>query len=91
MALTQEEADKIERCKRAHERRWGASCLPLASKRITPEEFESFLKDGDTIGLPAKRQSGQIVMITDKESGSRTFWDISGWRIRRIAEREPIY
>lgn len=67
------------RAKRAHERRWGTSTLPI---------------EVCVIGSGGKRVDGRpnplpFIRSIDRETGSVVDWSFAGDRLCRLAERQP--
>lgn len=71
----------MERARRAHERRWGQSVLPIEATACTPE----------TPPLEGVRYVGvtRFIRTVDHESGSMCDWSYQYSRVTRIAERAP--
>lgn len=71
-----QESDAKYRAILAHERRWGQSVLVSVRLIEGGEQAKAY-------GVP------RFMRATDMENGASTDWDFSGWRIRRLGEKEP--
>lgn len=72
-----QESDAKYRVILGHERRWGQSVVAIAVSLIVGGD------QARAYGVP------RFMRAEDMESGSTTDWDFSGWRIRRLGEKEP--